>query len=157
MSLPLLTGRITLSEALDEEDNVLEKLSYPEKRLDFCSYLHTHTDEIKAIVSHHLGVPKDACQVPWVDEWLHGSFNICIPIYINAAKRVMIRFPLPYKIGESTHPGNAEEKLRCEVATYAWMRSHGHSVPIPRLWGFGLPSGLSVRNTPVPPRRDDLC
>ncbi|RHZ69166.1 hypothetical protein CDV55_106186 [Aspergillus turcosus] len=142
-SLPLLTGSITLSDALDEEDNVLERLSYPEKRLDFCKYLFTHTNTIKAIVSHHLRIPEDSCRVPWVDEWLHGSFNICIPIYINAVKRLMIRFPLPYKIGESTHSGNAEEKLRCEVATYAWMESHCPSVPIPCLWGFGYPSGPS--------------
>ncbi|UPL02692.1 hypothetical protein LCI18_013626 [Fusarium solani-melongenae] len=55
----------------------------------------------------------------------------------------MIRFPLPYKIGESTHPGNADEKLRCEAATYAWLQSHCPSIPIPHLWGFGFPSGPS--------------
>ncbi|KAM4059099.1 aminoglycoside phosphotransferase [Hirsutella rhossiliensis] len=118
-SLPLLAGRITLSEALDAEDDILEKLSYPEKRLDFCSHLHAHADEIETIVSHHLHVSRDSCRAPWVDEWVHGSFNI----------------------GESTHPGNADEKLRCEVATYAWIQAHCPWVPIPRLWGFGFPGG----------------
>ncbi|KAL2256487.1 hypothetical protein VTK26DRAFT_1598 [Humicola hyalothermophila] len=145
VSLPLLTGKITLSEALDEEDNILEKLSYPEKRLDFCAYLYTHANDIKAIVAHHVAVTRESCKIPWVDEWLHGSFNICIPVYINGVKRVMIRFPLPYKIGESTHSGNAEEKLRCEVATYAWIQSNCPSIPIPRLWGFGFPNGQAVR------------
>lgn len=144
-TLPLLKGSITLSEALEEEDDILQKLSYPEKRLDFCAYLHTHSKEIEAIVSHHLGVPRDSCHVPWVDKWVHGSFNICIPVLVNAGKKVMIRFPLPYKIGESTHPGNAEEKLRCEVATYAWIQAHCPSIPTPRLWGFGFPGGSSVR------------
>ncbi|RSL84258.1 hypothetical protein CDV31_016724 [Fusarium ambrosium] len=142
-SLPLLTGRIALSEALEEEDDVLEKLSYPEKRLNFCNYLHAHTNEIESIVSHHLGIPRASCRVPWVDEWTHGSFNICIPVYVNDRKKVMIRFPLPYKIGESTHPGNADEKLRCEAATYAWIQSHSPSIPIPHLWGFSFPSGPS--------------
>lgn len=71
-SLPLLTGRVTLSEALGEEDNMLEKLSYPEKRLEFCAYLHDHADEIETIVSHHLCVPRDSVRTPWVDEWIHG-------------------------------------------------------------------------------------
>jgi hypothetical protein len=83
--------------------------------------------------------------VPWVDKWIQGSFNVCIPVFIHARKKVMIRFPLPYKIGEPTHPGNAEEKLRCEVATYASIWSQRPSIPTPRLWGFGFPGGLSVR------------
>lgn len=128
-SLPLLTSRITLSEALDEEDNVLQKLSYPEKRLDFRSYLHAHANDIEAIVSHHTAGPRKSCKIPWVDEWLPGSFNVCIPVYVDGAKRVMMRFPLPYKIGESTQPGNAEEKLRCEVATYAWMQPNARQYP----------------------------
>lgn len=146
ITLPLLTGKITLSEALDEEDDILEKLSYPEKRLNFCNYLHAHANQIESIVSHHLRISRDSCRAPWVNEWIHGSFNVCVPIYVNDEKKVIIRFPLPYKIGESTHPGNAEEKLRCEVATYAWIQSHCPSIPIPRLWGFGFPSGPSVRN-----------
>lgn len=146
ITLPLLTGKITLSEALDEEDDILEKLSYPEKRLNFCNYLHAHANEIESIVSHHLSISRDLCRAPWVNEWIHGSFNVCVPIYVNDEKKVIIRFPLPYKIGESAYPGNAEEKLRCEVATYAWIQSHCPSIPIPGLWGFGFPSGPSVRN-----------
>ncbi|RMZ76687.1 hypothetical protein DV738_g4851, partial [Chaetothyriales sp. CBS 135597] len=141
--LPLLTGTITLSEALDDEADVLRKLTYPEKRLDFYQFLHAHAREIEAIVSHHLGLSAGSCRTPWVSEWVHGSFNVCIPIYVNGIKRVVIRFPLPYKIGESSHPGNVEEKLRCEVATYVWMQSHCSSVPIPRLWGFHFPDGTS--------------
>jgi hypothetical protein len=57
----------------------------------------------------------------------HGSFNICLPVYIDNWRkrpggRVMIRFPLPFKVGDSNYPGNAEEKMRCEAATYTWIR-----------------------------------
>lgn len=145
-SLPLLAGAITLSEALDDETDVIRKLSYPEKRLDFYQFLRAHAGEIESIVSHHLGVSRDSCRTPWIDEWVHGSFNVCIPIYVHAQKRVVIRFPLPYKIGESTNQGNAEEKLRCEAATYAWTQSHCPSIPIPRLWGFCFPGASSVRS-----------
>ncbi|KAL8977811.1 MAG: hypothetical protein Q9205_006466, partial [Flavoplaca limonia] len=56
----------------------------------------------------------------------------------QAEKRVMIRFPLPYKVGEEDFPGNAEEKLRCEAATYVWLQQHCPDVPIPRLLGFSF-------------------
>ncbi len=156
-SLPLLTGNITLDEALDDEDDVLQKISYPEKRLDLCSYLHAHAADIEAIAAHHLGLPANSCKVPWVNEWLHGSFNICIPIYVNETKQVMIRFPLPYKVGELACPGNAAEKLRTEVATYAWIQSHCPDVPIPRLWGFSFPGGLTVSDIPRESKYHDVA
>jgi len=68
---------------LDGGHDVLRKLSYPEKRLDFCGYLHLHASDMEAIAAHHLGLSAEACSVPWVNEWLHGSFNVCIPIYVN--------------------------------------------------------------------------
>lgn len=60
------------------------------------------------------------------DHWLHGSFNVYIPITTDnwrkhPGKRVIIRFPLPYRVGEAFRPGNADEKLRCEAGTYAWL------------------------------------
>lgn len=88
-----------------------------------------------------------------MDGWLHGSFNLCIPITVtvnnhnkssrsrrrqqDSSKRVMIRFPLPYRVGEDFRPGNADEELRCEAGTYAWLQDHCPTVPIPRLYGFG--------------------
>ena len=126
-SLPLLKKTITLQEALGEDGDILHELSYPEKRLDFFYYLFQRRREIEAIVSFHLGVPKDVYKVAEeFREWVHSSFNACIPVYIDDSvkfhtKKVFIRFPLPYKVGELQHPGNAEEKLYCEVATYIWI------------------------------------
>lgn len=81
--------------------------------------------------------------------WLHGSFNVCIPIYINNSEqslpaRMGFRVPLPYKVGEEALPGNAEEKVRSEAATYIWIRENCPDIPIPKLRGFGVPGGLSV-------------
>lgn len=153
-SLPLLKKTITLDEALSEDDNILQELSYPEKRLDFFYYLFQHRTEIEAIVSFHLGVSKNVCKAGEFEEWVHGSFNACIPVYIDDStkflKKVFIRFPLPYKVGESHYPGNAEEKLRCEVATYIWMQSNCPDIPIPYLRGFGFPGGQTVCNFILP-------
>lgn len=102
----------------------LHELSYPQERLNFYFYLLEHREDIEKLVSFHLGVLRDTCKAAKdFREWVHGSFNACVPIYIDdtaktRVKKVFIRFPLPYKVGESQYPGNAEEKLRCEVATY---------------------------------------
>ncbi|KAK0103267.1 hypothetical protein ONS95_005300 [Cadophora gregata] len=38
-------------------------------------------------------------------------------------------------------PGNADEKLRCEVASYLWIQENCPDVSIPYLFGFGFPNG----------------
>lgn len=148
-SLPLLKKSITLNEALKEDANILQELSYPEKRLDFFFYLFQDRAEIETIVASHLGVTKDFCKVAAdFKEWVHGSFNACIPVYIDSSaktvKKVFIRFPSPYKVGELEYPGNAVEKLRSEAATYIWMQNNYPSIPIPCLRGFGFPGGQTV-------------
>ncbi|EDN94991.1 predicted protein [Sclerotinia sclerotiorum 1980 UF-70] len=124
-------------------------LAYPELRLDFFVWLITHRADIEDTVSYHLGLTgSEICRLGEVREWIHGSFNVCILVYVDnwhkhPGRRVMIRFPLPYKIGESTFPGNADEKLRCEVATFIWIQENCSHVPIPYLWGFGFVGGQS--------------
>jgi hypothetical protein len=52
---------------------------------------------------------------------MQGAFNLCVPVMVNGSKRVLMRFPFPYRIGEGTFcRGNSDEKVRCEAATYAW-------------------------------------
>ncbi|KAJ6088461.1 hypothetical protein N7486_009722 [Penicillium sp. IBT 16267x] len=113
-TLPLLRGDITLESALDQEDDILLNLGFPEQRIDFFVSLYSNRDEIGNIASYHLGLgPLETYETVGVNEWVHSSFNVCIPLYVN--KR---RFPLPYKVGESRYPGNVDEKLRYEAATF---------------------------------------
>lgn len=150
-TLPLLRGTTTLKAALEEEEDMLLALSYPEKRIDYFVTIHVVREEVAKLASYHLGLgSSDTCKLAEVNEWVHGSFNVCIPLYVGKKnqepeKRAVIRFPLPYKLGESTYPGNVDEKLRCEAATFIWMRDHCPEVPIPQLWGFGLVGGQSAR------------
>ncbi|KAJ4300568.1 hypothetical protein N0V88_003247 [Collariella sp. IMI 366227] len=90
-------AKITLFSALASEGNILLKLSHPLERLDFFGHLYLHAADIETIVAHHLRVPKASCKKLWVDEWLHGSSNVCIPVYADGMKWVVIRFPLPFK------------------------------------------------------------
>lgn len=141
ISLLTLKGSITYSEAADQEHNVLHRLTYWQKREDFLRYLLQHTKEIEDIVTCYLRLSRaEKCRLSCSEEWVHGSFNVCLPVYIDnwrhrPGRRVMIRFPLPFKVGGS---GNAEEKVRCEAATYAWIRENCPEVPIPYLWGFSF-------------------
>jgi hypothetical protein len=96
------------------------------------------------VVSFHLRLKS--CQIADQADWLCGSYNVCIPVYINLPSEecVLIRIPLPYKVGEENIPGNIEEILRCEVATYIWIRENCPDVPIPTLYGFAFPNGQTV-------------
>ena len=143
-TLRTLDGEITLEAALEEEQDMVRRLTYWDKRINFLVYLLDHSAEIEAVVSYHLGLSETgSCYLAPLNDWIHGSFNMCLPVYVknrnkSSEKRVMIRFPLPYKVGEEDFPGNAEEKLRCEAATYIWIQQNCPEVPIPQLWGFAF-------------------
>ncbi len=149
-TLPLLYGKMTLAEALDEEDNMLLPLAYSSQREDFLFWIYEHREDFKALVSRHLDLANsETCRFGEFKEWKHGSFNVCIPVYVDnwrrhPGKRVLLRLPLPYKVGELTCPGNAEEKLRAEAAAFIWIQENCPDIPIPFLWGFGFPNGQSV-------------
>lgn len=74
---------------------------------------------------------------------------VCVPVNVHnwkrhPGKRLALRVPLPYKFGESSHPGHIQEKILTEAATFAWVQQHCPDVPIPFLWGYGIPGGQSV-------------
>ncbi|OAQ59631.1 aminoglycoside phosphotransferase [Pochonia chlamydosporia 170] len=147
--LRTLHGEITYEEAADQETNVLPDLTYWRKMDDFGSYLLDHKKEIEDVVSRYLRLDDtEKCCLSPPPEWNYGSFNLCLPAFILNWKkrpggRVMIRFPLPFKVGESDFPGNSDEKLRSEVATYAWIDKNCPEVPLPYLWGFAFAGGPS--------------
>lgn len=157
----LLNRFITLSAAQDEEEDMRKELQYSTKRAELYTEFENKEREIKELVALHCGLPRpDLVQVSKIFDgpktlWIHGSFNLCIPVYIHSSGRarpskLAFRVPLPYKVGEETFPGNAEEKLRSEAATYIWITENCPDIPIPKLRGFGVPGGLSVGIYHVP-------
>ncbi|KAM3449389.1 hypothetical protein NHJ6243_009979, partial [Beauveria neobassiana] len=145
----LLSGPITFSNAKGRAANVLEALLYSQRKLAFYDYIERRRDLVAEVIAHHFGVKPSEIQVSPQVWWRHGSFNLCIPFTIiakmtdpdvlpNVPPYAFIRFPLPYRVGEAAHPGNSDEKVRCEAATYAWMEENCPDVPIPKLFGFGL-------------------
>lgn len=149
---PLLRGEITYSKARKEEVNILRRLEYHNRQHDFFASLSNNRDWIKDVITHHLGLPSTVlCQVADVEDWLHGSFNVCVPVSIKDWKarkqpgtRVLLRLPLPYRVGEEYCPGNSDEKIRCEAGTYVWLQENCPDIPIPRLYGFATSDGETV-------------
>lgn len=150
----LLRKDITYSTAKEEEVNVLHQLSYYDQQLQFFSHLNDKRNWMKAIVAYHLGLQSSVgCHVAETEDWLHGSFNVCVPVTIDhwatrqqPGQRVLLRFPLPYRIGEAFRPGNGDEKIQCEAGTYAWLQQNCPDVSIPRLYGFATSTGDTVRD-----------
>ncbi|KAE8354801.1 hypothetical protein BDV28DRAFT_163879 [Aspergillus coremiiformis] len=156
----LIHEELTYSDAKNKETNILQKLSYPTQQAQFFTLLQSKCSWIRVIVAHHLNLPSaNSCQVADVSEWLHGSFNVCIPVTIlgwnqkqQLGDRVLVRFPLPYRIGENSRPGNSDEKVRCEAGTYAWLEENCPEIPIPRLYGFAMATGETftrIENLPI--------
>ncbi|KAJ5662322.1 uncharacterized protein N7477_009938 [Penicillium maclennaniae] len=142
----LLREEITYSVAKEKDYNVLHEWSYWDRRSQFFRHIQSHHLLLQNIVAHHLGVSSDVCRVTEPREWIHGSFNVCISIDMDATARhcgrkVMLRLPLPYKLGEDKYPGSVDEKIRCEAGTYVWLQENCPTVPIPELYGFGMSTG----------------
>ncbi|EEP77983.1 predicted protein [Uncinocarpus reesii 1704] len=151
----LLRQEITYSFAKKEEVNVLHRLQYVDLRERYFTLINARHGWMKAIVAHHLNLgSSEICRIADTAEWYCGSFNVCVPITIEnwnwrrkqPGKRVILRFPLPYRVGESFRPGNGDEKVRCEAGTYAWLQENCPSVPIPRLYGFAMSTGETFTN-----------
>ncbi|RSL69901.1 hypothetical protein CEP53_002048 [Fusarium sp. AF-6] len=149
-TLPLLRGDMSLEEALEEDLDIIRELAYPEKRREFSLHLNNERDQIAEVVSRHLNLRQSDFSLGDANEWIHGSFNACIPVHIEEDARgsslpaqALVRIPLPYKVGEDYNPGNVDEKVRSEAATYIWMQKNCPDVPIPRLFGFGFPGTRS--------------
>jgi len=148
----LLRKEVTYSDVKDEELNVLHQLGYHAEQTTFFAHLSNNHDWMKDVVSHHLGLKSSAeCVVADPKDWLHGSFNVCIPIKIICwqGKYVLMRFPLPYRLGEAFRPGNCDEKIRCEAASYAWLERRCPNIPIPKCYGFALSTGEMVKDCQV--------
>lgn len=132
------------------------QLKYPEQKPQFFSILQSHHDWIRAIVAYHLNISISACQVADSGDWIHRSCNICIPVAVSGinpalqpGNRVLVRFSLPYRVGEFSKPGNSDEKVRCKPGTYAFLEENFPDTPISRLYGFGMGTGETINHSPA--------
>ncbi|TQV94868.1 hypothetical protein IF1G_06879 [Cordyceps javanica] len=126
----LLSGPVTLFDAEGRDRNILHALQYRKQEKAFCERIEGFRPLLTDVVAHHLSIKAAEVNISPQEHWLHGSFNLCVPVLVEAdetrsttvPKFVIIRFPLPYRVGEATNSGNSDEKINTEAKTY-----HGSS------------------------------
>lgn len=131
---------------------MIVELKLPGRQAEFLASLERNCSLITSRVARHLNINNPAkCHLSPRDEWILGSFNVCIPVTTTdiSMPRLIMRFALPYKIGELDFPGNVDEKIKAEAATYIWLDQHCPTVPKPHLLGFGCSDGRCVSNASV--------
>jgi hypothetical protein len=145
-ALELDDGEYTYESALNKDVNIINEATYPTARRQLFQKLWDQRTTIQALVRHHLRLcDRDTCIVG--DQWVCGSFNVCIPVRIRSAsfnKNLMSRCPMLHKLAEARYPGTVDEKLSSKVGTYVWMQEHCPGVPILQLYGFGFSDNRHV-------------
>ena len=74
---------------------------------------------------------------------MHGNSNVSIPLYIgkrdqDPLNQAFIRFSLSYKVGGTKNPGNIDEKIRCEAATFIYINDNFPELPSHNYGDSGL-------------------
>ena len=139
-----------LKSVLEDESDILHRLTYVEVWRKFQMEIEQKEDKILEIVAQHIGVEIGECR--FSGEWLRGGFNLCIPVIVGSHqcryRRLIFRIPLRFKLGEALFPGNVDEKIKTEAATYILIRKQCPNVPILELLGYGLTNGDVVSMSP---------
>jgi hypothetical protein len=139
---------ITYESAVKKDVNIINDATYPGARRQLFQKLWDQRATIQALVRHHLRLrDQDACIVKAKNQWIRGSFNVCIPVEVRSAsfnKNLIFRCPMPHKLAEAKYPGTIDEKLSCEVGTYVWMQDRCPDIPVPYLYGFGFSDNRHV-------------
>ncbi|QDS73257.1 hypothetical protein FKW77_004296 [Venturia effusa] len=142
---------VSYEDAIASESDTIREEKERRKTAQFISELEASRCEIELETAHHLCLPSQRCLVSKREHWKLGRFNVGVRVDMpgHSTPSVLMRYPLPNKLSDGQL---VEEKMRCEIATYAYMQDNCPDVPIANLIGFGLPSGKTythARHTPT--------
>ncbi|KIH93732.1 hypothetical protein SPBR_04180 [Sporothrix brasiliensis 5110] len=136
-----LDGKIIgYEEAIDWEDDFLQKKTKHDKNLAFLRDLYPKAASLEQLVAFYLKLDSRRIECN-VSDSLQGGFNTVLAVQVHdtpenkytkqrdvrehdwpqEGHNVILRFPTPASCGEDVHPGSILEKMRCEVAI-AWLR-----------------------------------
>ncbi len=143
--MPPALDPATFDAAKNKDWNVLQRHKNLVSKERLLAELWSNRRALAAVTKHHLGRGAGvACDVADPSAWISGSFNVCVPIQVRSPHRpdwkVMLRCPIPSKLAEEYYPGTVEEKMRGEVAAYAFMQKQCPETRIPQLYGFSFGS-----------------
>lgn len=143
--MSMASNTVAYEAAINSESDVIREAEERRETRQFLSELEASRCEIELEVAHHLRLPtSQSCSVSKREHWeVEGRFNVGVPVDVagHSPSRVFMRFPLPHKLNGGQL---VDEKMRCEIATHAYMQDNCPNVPIANLIGFGLPNGQTV-------------
>ena len=153
-------GPITYESALNKDGNIINRAGYHVAARELSGRFWDNRATIEGLVRHHLGLGSGTggsvvVVVEQPSQWIRGSFNVCIPVEVRHAHpstthpapvptKFVVRCAMPHKLAEARYPGTVDEKLGCEVGTYAWMQAQCPDVRILHLYGFGFSDHSNV-------------
>ncbi|POR34351.1 Uncharacterized protein TPAR_05431 [Tolypocladium paradoxum] len=144
-------GPITIESAIEEENNIINWVSYGPATDRLYQELWEQRDSMEALVKHHLALGRqDMCIVLPPHHWIRGSFNVCVFVEVksgSSSRKVIFRCPMPHKLAEARYPGSIHEKLSCEVGAYMWVEENCPEIRSPHLFGFGFLDGRHFTHT----------
>ncbi|KAK7428361.1 hypothetical protein QQZ08_005118 [Neonectria magnoliae] len=133
---------MTYQSALNTDQNIIQEAGYVAATETLYRKLWGEKSTIRALTKHHLGLRDgDACTIALPQQWLRGNFNVCIPIEVQSpgsCRKLVLRCAMPHKLAEARYSGSINEKMGCELGTYAWMEERCPDIRIPHLYGFGF-------------------
>ncbi|KAG5921178.1 hypothetical protein E4U42_005943 [Claviceps africana] len=132
----------TYEDAINQDTNILHEAQYYDATFQQFEDIRKEEETIMALTRHHVGVESQTnVTIDWKGVII-GAFNICFPIAVERPDeppiKLFFRCAMPHKLGELRSAGAVDEKMRCEVATYAWIQEKCPDIRIPHLYGFGL-------------------
>ncbi|OAA53908.1 Aminoglycoside phosphotransferase [Niveomyces insectorum RCEF 264] len=145
---------INCEEALESEKNIIVRNAQFNSLVQLSMRLWEQRAAASALVAMHVGVGPECIEMAHHSTWQRGMFNLVVPMLVKdkaaestgtdksldkASNEVLLRIPMPAKLGEEQHPGSVADKLQCETASYIWMQRHCPEVRIPHLYGVGFP------------------
>lgn len=81
----LLRREITYAAAKEQDSNILHELGYRDQKIRYFTHLYQSRKLIQTIMAHHLGLASaDICHIVNVEDWIHGSFNVCIRVNVDS-------------------------------------------------------------------------
>lgn len=80
---------ITFESALKKDASIISQAVYLEAATELYQSLWDQRQTIEALVRHHLRLTnRDICIINAKNEWIRGSFNVCMPVEYNRAAAI---------------------------------------------------------------------
>ncbi|KAH7019761.1 hypothetical protein EDB80DRAFT_207256 [Ilyonectria destructans] len=146
-TLDIPGGTITYEAARKCEDNVIIEHHRAAETHDIYCHLWVDRHNAEALAVHHLGLePGTISRIAPQEDWKVSDHHISFTIVVydtdrEEDRKVHFKCYIPSAYGEDFFKNSVEEKIRIDVGSQVWMSQKCADIPIPFMFGYGLPNG----------------